>query len=184
MERTIAFAYYANNEFIGWYGGTFGPVASVPKLYNASEHQIDVVTRNFRNKIKKINEKTLDDYLEEHKNLPTAIGGLVFTSEDELRGKDVELRIVKCPIYDGPNPDFDEEEYERLSKEHKELMREEGIFDIPAPSHRRSEAVSAFYKKVPPPVRNNWIHADYAKVREWASEEPKEFIGIIKSQES
>jgi hypothetical protein len=181
MKKTIAFAYYADNKFIGWYGGTFGPVSDVPKLYTNSESQIDVVTKNFRNKIKKINEIDFKQARDEADSMGKAIGLLVFDSQDTLRGKDVELRIVECPIYDGPNPDFDRELYNQLLQEQKDLMENEGIFNIPAPSLERSEAIKKFYEKCPRPVCNNWIYADYSEVKKWASEEPKEFIATIKS---
>ena len=29
-RKSICFAYFADGKFIGWYGGTFGPVSKIP----------------------------------------------------------------------------------------------------------------------------------------------------------
>jgi hypothetical protein len=129
--------------------------------------------------MKKIGNSSFAEEKEKVNNLGDTISLLEYDSESLLRGKDVELRIVECPEYDGINPDFDEDKYNRLQAAQREAMKKEGIFDIPAPSKERSEAVDNFYKKNPPIKANNWIYADYNKVKEWAKDEPKTFIGKI-----
>jgi len=54
-----------------------------------------------------------------------------------------------------------------------------GIFDIPAPSRERTEAIKAFDLTNPKPKCDNWIYVDYALVSEWAKNEPTEFLAII-----
>jgi hypothetical protein len=103
--NSVAFAYFSNDEFLGWYGGTFGGCSTTPKLYNDSEHQCDVIRKNFQNKLKSVNESSLNEELPKAGNLLQTIGLLKFSSEDELRGKDVELRTVETPFYDGKGPD-------------------------------------------------------------------------------
>lgn len=181
-RNPICFAYFADGKFIGWYGGTFGPVSTCPKIYSDSDEQLAVITKNFNNKIKSINETTAKDFLEKNDNIGGAISALKFSSEDLLRGKEVELRIVKCPYYDGPNPEFDEVEFKRLNEARRACMTAEGIMDIPAPSVERSKAVKLF-KETHTEFEyavNHWIYADYEKVKVWASEEPTEFLKTIK----
>jgi len=180
MEKNICFAYYADNQFIGWYGGTFGPVSNIPKVYTDSESQIDTITKNFNYKLKKINDSTLEEYLSKADNVNLAIQGLTFSSQDLLKGKKVELRIVECPFYDGPNPDFKVEEYKALSQKRRELMGQLNIWDKEI-SHERTELIRKFDEEHPELRYSipHWISADYEKVKEWASKEPTEFINII-----
>lgn len=44
----------------------------------------------------------------------------------------------------------------------------------------RIKAVNKYREEHPAPKCDNWIYADYAKVKEWAKNEPTEFIEIIK----
>ena len=112
-----------------------------------------------------------------------AFGLLAFSGEDELRGKDVELRVVECPEYDGPNPDFDEEDYKKRSNEHTALVLEHlkslGVTGD-GPSPERTRAVIEFTKLNPSPKCNNWTYCDYNKVIEWAKNVPTKFIDVIK----
>jgi len=180
MKKNICFAYYADGKWIGWYGDSSGQVTSCPKLYTNSEEQLEIIKSNLTNKLHKINTSSFD---EENKRVTglAAFSLLSFSSERLLRGKDIELRIIECPEYDGVNPDFDEEEYKTLLGVQNDLMIKEGIFNIPAPSIERTKALEEFYKREGRVECNNWIYADYNKVREWAKIEPTEFIGVIKS---
>jgi hypothetical protein len=181
MRKNIAFAYFIDGVFGGWYSNSFGTVSpSSPKIYGDSQEQIDIITKNFQHKIKKINTTTF----EEEKNKITggiAVFGLLsFTNAEELKGKEIELRIVDCPIYDGPNPDFNKAVYDRLVEAEKEQMTKDGIFDIPAPSMARYEAVQDFYKRNGRIKHDSWIYPDYEEVKKWASVAPTEFIKVIK----
>jgi hypothetical protein len=108
-----------------------------------------------------------------------AVGLAIYDSEELLRGKKVELRVVECPEYDGPNPDFNEEEYKQLRRIHLQEMKDAGIFNIPAPSVERSKAIDEFEILHPMPKANNWIYPDPEKVKSWAANEPKEFVKIL-----
>lgn len=178
MNKSICFAYYADGNFIGWYAGTFGGVRDYPKLYGNSERQLEIVKNNFTNKLKKINETSFDEAKKDLTGL-AALKLLVFNNEDLLRGKDVELRVVECPEYDGPNPNFDKEAYETELKKHTELFNASEANALPIGTER-VKAVNKFLEEHPWPKCNNWLYADYAKVKEWAKNEPTEFITIIK----
>lgn len=152
MRKTICFARFTNGKFIGWYSDTFGSITpNSPKLYGYTESQVKTITSNFNYMLNKFP-----------------------TTEEE------ELRIVECPEYDGENPEFDEAAHEALAAAYKQKMTDAGIFDIPAPSVARIEAIKAFEGRNPRPVANNWIYADYSKVKEWAKNEPIEFLETIK----
>jgi len=183
MKKSICFAYFADGKFIGWYGGTFGGVSKCPKIYPNTEHQKKVVAENLSYKIKKINSSSFDEAKEKPENTGlAALGLLTFASEEKLRGKEIELRVVESPEYDGIDVNFDKEAYEKLKNEHHQKMKDAGIFDIPAPSYERSKAIDDFEKVNPRPKCNNWIYADYDKVEEWAKNEPTEFIDVIKPE--
>lgn len=178
MEKSICFAYYADGKFVGWYADSFGSCRNYPKLYSNTEKQIHVVYSNFMRKMAAINtstfavEKTKVDGL-------AAVGLAIYDSEELLRGKKVELRVVECPEYNGPNPDFNEEEYKQLRRIHLQEMKDAGIFNIPAPSVERSKAIDEFEILHPMPKANNWIYPDPEKVKSWAANEPKEFVKIL-----
>jgi hypothetical protein len=177
-RKTICFAYFADDKFIGWYSDTFGSITPMsPKLYPDSQEMIDRIFSNFASKMKKINETSFDEAKEKVKGLQ-ALSLAVFSGEELLKGSNATLRVVECPIYDGPNPDFDKEAYDALLDERKAKMQEAGIFDIPAPSSARSKAIDEFNEKNPRPACDNWIYADYSKVKEWASQEPTEFLNL------
>lgn len=65
---------------------------------------------------------------------------------------------------------------------YRKKMEKAGIFDIPAPSFERVETTRNFEAETPRPKSDNWIYADFSKVKEWAENEPTEFIEIIKSE--
>jgi len=182
MKKSICFAYYANGEFLGWYGDTFGSITETPKIYSSFEKMKDTITKNLSHKMKKINESSFEEAKNKADNIVSAIGLAVFQNEEDLRGKNVELRVIECPEYDGPNPNFDKLAYEKKVEDYQEKMKKEGIFDIPAPSQERLKAIDTFEALNPRPKCDNWIYADYSKVREWAKNEPTEFIAVIKPE--
>jgi hypothetical protein len=203
MNKSICFAYYADGSFIGWYADSFGSVRPTPKIYSDSIKQIEIISSNFRNKIKRISEESVSDVMDKFRaeegsllaleetdeiirkknalGISTLAKYAIHDSEDLLRGKNIELRIVECPEYDGINPDFDKEAYDKLAAEYRKRMEEAGIFDIPAPSIERLDAIKKFESENPRPIRNSWIYADFNKVKAWAANEPTEFIGTIKA---
>lgn len=61
--------------------------------------------------------------------------------------------------------------------ERKKKMVEEGIFDIPAPSIERMEAIKKFDEKHGKIKCDNWIYADLTKVKEWASSDNIDYTG-------
>lgn len=184
INKSICFAYYANGKFIGWYGDRFGSICKTPKLYSNFEKAREVIVKNFSYKMKKINETSFEEEKDKTTNIVSAIGLAIFSGEEQLKlkGKEIELRIVECPIYDGPNPIFDEVEYEKSRHEYTNRMKAEGIFNIPATSIERTKAIKEFEQKNPRPECNDWIYADFHEVKKWAANEPTEFIEIIKPQ--
>ena len=181
--KSVAFAYFSNDEFLGWYAGTFGGCSKTgPKLYNDSESQKQVITKNFQSKLKDINETSFDEAKEKTVGLD-AIFLFRFDSEVELRGRNVELRVVETPFYDGPNPDFSEL-VERQSRNQYEALYhlwcdENGLEAGIEPGNIRGIGLLPNYKRFqkahPQAKGNSWVYADYEKVREWAKETPTEF---------
>lgn len=178
MNKSICFAYYADGKWIGWYGGTFGGVSQSPKVYSDLERMRPIIQKNLTNKLRKINEASFAEQKEKVSGL-AALSLLVFDSEELLRGKDVELRVVECPEYDGPNPNFDAEAYDVAMAEDKVRFEASEANKIPF-GVERLNAVKKYREEHPYPECNNWIYADYAKVKEWAKNEPTEFIETIK----
>lgn len=186
MKKSICFAYFGDGKFLGWYADSFGSIRrNSPKVYSYSESQIEVIRKNFKYKLEKIK-----------KDLPTT-GGLIARvnplagalinegtkSDKEILSqyKEIELKVIECPEYNGPNPDFDEEGYKTLLQVEKDLMVKEGIYDM-SPGLERIKAIDDFHKKEGDVGKqcNNWIHADYTKVKAWAENEPTEFLETIK----
>jgi len=175
-KQCVCFAYFGDGKFIGWYADSFGSVRpQSPKIYTNTDRQKSVITRNFRAKMRRISEGA-------HPNLARLNQGFKLVDALTVRDGDklatssvVELRVVECPYYDGENQDFDYDDYERKCAEQRAQMKADGVFDIPAPSRERNEALDS-YPNIP---CNNWIYADYALVKEWAKIEPTEFIDII-----
>ena len=178
MNKSICFAYYADGKWIGWYGGTFGGVSKSPKVYSDLEKMRPVIQKNLTTKLQKINETTFEKAKEGVTGL-AALGLLVFDSEELLRGKDVELRVVECPEYDGPNPNFDAAAYDAAMDEDRKRFESSEVSKMPI-GIERLNAVKKYREEHPAPKCDNWIYADYAKVKEWAKNEPTEFIEIIK----
>lgn len=180
MKRSICYAYFIDGKFVGWYADSFGSVRpQSPKLYSDMEKQNPVILSSLRHKLNKINTSSFDQAKEKVTNVFQAIGLAGYDSEELLRGREVILKIVESPIYDGPNPDFDEEAYIALNEERRKEMKAEGIFDIPAPSKERVAAIEEFDTRHARPKADNWIYADYSKVKEWAATEPTVFLGEI-----
>ena len=177
-RKSICFAYFGDGKFLGWYADSFGSIReSSPKIYGNSKEQIETITKNFNYKLSKIDgEYTLS---KRHPAFGLIDNSLEGDSKILYPCKRVELKIVECPIYDGPNPDFDKDSYDKLREKRRMLMEDEGIFNIPAPSIERTLAISEFDERHPMPKKNSWIYADYDKVKEWAKNEPTEFIGEI-----
>lgn len=177
--KSICFAYYADGKWIGWYGGTAGSVSSTPKVYSSLESMRPVITKNLTSKLKRIAESSFEEEKDRVTGL-AALGLLIFDGEEQLRGKEIELKVVECPEYDGPNPDFDKVAHDiAWKKAHKEF--EEAAKELPeGPSLERLTFVKRWREEHPEPKSNDWIYADYQKVREWAKEEPTVFIETIK----
>lgn len=185
-KKSHCYAYYADGKFIGWYADTFGSVRTCPKLYSGDvEVQSAIVKQSFSGKIRTINKTSF----EEAKGLPEyqglgAIALARFDSEEKLRGKQIELRVVECPIYDGPDPDFSKEIMDALRETQKEQMKKffkqfgRDYDNFPA-SKERVELVDRFHRMYGDLKCNNWIYADYEQVREWAKDEPTEFVAIV-----
>lgn len=159
VPTNICFAYYADDEFIGWYGGTFGGVSNVPKLYPNIPAQIDIVSKNFKHKIATINKTSFQNEKDKAETLGQTLSLLNFCSENVLRGKNIELRVVVSPFHDCENPLYDREAYRAFHK--KDVIVE--------------------YKDLPIHLQI-WVYADYSKVKEWAANTPTEFIQVIKAE--
>jgi len=181
MKKSICFAYFADGKWIGWYGGTFGSVSSNPKIYSDLEHMRPVIQKNLSSKIAKINATSFDVEKESTTGL-AAINLLTFDGEELLRGKEIELKVVECPEYDGPNPDFDNVKHQADIEVHSKLWAEyQHEHNIPDyPSVERRDGYNLFIQQHPHPKCDHWICCDYAKVKEWAKNEPIEFIETLK----
>ena len=172
-QKSICLAYFADGKFIGWYSDTSGSVTKdKPKLYTNSESQLEIIKSNLTRKLAKINSTTFAAAKEASDgSFAETFRLLSFSSEELLRGKAIELRIVECPEYDGENPDFDNAKYEQAYENWKQRAISAGVFGSPS--------IYAYEIIDPAPKCNNWIYTDYGKVKEWAANEPTEFIGTI-----
>lgn len=147
---------------------------------------LPIITRNFQNKMKAINETSFKEQKEKVSGLET-LTLLRFSNEETFRGKNVELKAVECPIYDGPNPDFDEEiaqvirDAEKIAM--KEFFKKNGYdYDNLQFSQERIDLVDRFHVVYGHYRMKNWIYADYNEAKEWAINEPTEFLETIKSE--
>jgi hypothetical protein len=155
MRKSVCFAYFGDGKFLGWYADTCGSIRSTgPKIYGYSSGQMETITTNFRSKLKKLGDKS---------NIGSIIPGLRLLdnslnadSNILAQYKTVELRVVECPVFDGPNPNFDEKRHENWIAYDRKPMYE--------------------------PCNPSWIYADYTKVNEWASNEPTEFLEVITAE--
>lgn len=187
--KCLAFAYYADGVFIGWYGDTFGSVSKTPKLYVYSEEQLDILRDNLAHKLERMNSTTFEEAKEKVSGL-AALSLLTFSNEDQLRGKQVELRLVESPFYDGPNPDFDSDAYSKEVEKHNVLFKQylfkqyltENAKDpatLLGPTQEKFELLDKFKEENPFPKCDNWLYADYSLLKEWAANEPTEFLGVL-----
>jgi hypothetical protein len=181
LERfAVCFAYFGDGKFLGWYADSFGSVReNSPKVYGYTERQVGVITSNFRSKIAKLADKS--DLAKLDGRLGLIDAGMELDKAELSQYENVELKIVVCPEYDGPNPDFDKEAYKKLTNERWKLLVAEGIDDLPAGSERNAR-VAEFETRHPSPKCDNWTYCDYSKVSEWAKNEPTEFFGTITSK--
>jgi hypothetical protein len=155
MRKTVCYAYFGDDKFLGWYGDSFGTIVSkTPKLYGYTAEQNDIIKKNFGSKIQELAEKS---------DLGMLDGRL--SPVDRLRDYDssilsqytkVELRVVECPCYDGLNPNFDEERHKNWTAYKRKPMYE--------------------------PCNQHWIYADHELVKTWASETPTTFLETITAE--
>ncbi len=161
-RKNICFAYFADGKFIGWYADTAGSIReNSPKLYGNSEQQIATITENFRYKLSKLSTPSAIAIASGIAGLGLIDNSLNADKTNLSQYENIELRITECPHYDGPNPNYDKDKYmEWLDAE-------------------KAMAGDNFKYSNCPKELDNWIYADYAKIKEWASNEPTEFIGTI-----
>lgn len=179
-KKTICFAYFGDGKFIGWYSDTFGTVTkNSPKLYGYSSERLETIKNNLNYSLSKLKSKSELAQKTGLGILSILDAGINSNREDLSQYKNIELRVVECPYYDGPNPEFDKTVYTKMLDERKKQMTEEGIFDIVAPSKARTDAIDEFNQRNPTPKCNNWIYANYTLVKEWALNEPTEFLGVL-----
>lgn len=184
-SKTICFAYFGDGQFLGWYADTFGSIRpESPKLYGDSLEMVEQITASFRRRVAEMKAPKEEGQEEGPKHMVAAlIANSTDNDKDELRKyQSVELRIVECPYYDGPNPDFDKAAHELALEEYRKGMEKAGIFEIPGPSIERSAAVNEYHRKYPRPKADNWIYCDYTLVKAWAATPPTEFLAIIPSE--
>jgi len=98
-QKAIAFAYFSGKYFIGWYADTFGSVRDSPKIYRNSDSQFEVISKNFQRKLERINETSFEEESKKVKGYGR-LSLAIFDSENKLRGKEIELRVVEYPFYD------------------------------------------------------------------------------------
>ena len=185
-RECVCLAYYVDDLFIGWYSDSFGSVGRYPKIYANTEAQISTIKTNFNHKMTRINETSFSKEIQKIPNDGQAhleaLRLLVFSYVDEkvLKGRKVELKMVACPYYDGPNPNFDREVWKKQMDDLHELAKEAGVYAEPAGTMKSMMLHKAFDLTHPEPKYEGWIYADSALVAPWALVEPTEFIKVIK----
>jgi len=152
MKKTICFAYFGDGKFIGWYSDSFGTITKqYPKIYSHSEEQVKVVRNNFEYKLSKFQEDP--NFRKFNPGLAVLDSSLVGDAKELSQYSAIELRIVECPIYDGPNPNFDKERHKNWRAYDRKPMFE--------------------------PENRDWIYADSELVKTWALQEPTEFMDVV-----
>ena len=183
-RKCVCFAYFVDDMFIGWYSDSFGTVGRYPKLYGNSDAQISTIKTNFNFKMTRINETSFSKELQKIPNDGQqhleALRLIIFSDEKALKGRKVELKMVECPYYDGPNPDFDREAWKKQMDDLHELAKEKGVYEFPAGTMKSMMLHNAFDKEHPEPKYEGWTYADPALVAPWALVEPTEFLKVIK----
>lgn len=180
-RKTVCFAYFGDGRFLGWYADSLGSIRKdSPKLYGYTPEQVETIRKNFQHKLKTGNEnaaKFVGNFNPAGEALmrPGLEGDMKILSQC----KEVELRVVECPIYDGPNPAFDREKYkqERAAWDAAFEKSEAYLMEI-GPNKR--QAIEEYKKANPEPVCDNWVYANYAEVQKWAQAEPTEFLEVVK----
>ena len=179
-KKCICFAYYANDVFIGWYADTWGTVsANSPKIYGYSKEQLDKIRSSVIKKLQLINTSDYEKLKGNATTLADTLSLAQFSSQEILKNKKIRLKVVECPFYEGHNPNYNQEEFEKLIEQEYKLMCDEGVFETENNSPERIAAIKAFIKKYGKVKSNHWITPDYNEVRNWASQEPKDFLTII-----
>jgi hypothetical protein len=166
-EKSVCFAYFGDNKFVGWYSDTFGTVTkNSPKVYQYSEKQVEIVAKNFRYNMSKLAEKSELAVRTGQVGLSPLDNGINSTRKGLGQYENVELRVVDCPYYEGENPNYDKEKAKRY-KEEQEL-----------------KLGKLWHKEVPFEEEGNksWVYCDYAKVKDWALNEPTEFSQVLTSK--
>jgi len=180
-RNTLCFAYFGDGQFLGWYADTFGSIRKSPKLYCESKHQLETIETNFKYKLEKTKTgeslgivKTVRD----HNVVAAALIDVGTKGDAAILSKYdvVELRHVVSPIYDGPDPTFDKAACDIKRALRWDLFVAEGINDLPYGDERNKRA-REFESRHPRIKSQNWVSADQDKVKEWAANEPTEFIG-------
>lgn len=125
-KNKIVFALFGDGKFISWTYGMFTQLVNYPKVYTESQHQIEIVQKNFYSKIERINKES-----EFHKN--PGFEGMIIVDQSQNKESDIlrnysnfELRmyylpdsedvseinldmpIIRIPYVDESNPVMDE----------------------------------------------------------------------------
>lgn len=161
MRKSICFAYFADGQFIGWYVDSLGTIRKTgPKIYGYTPEQVETIRTNFNYKIKKLKEASNLATVTNNPGLALLDNSLNNDKENLSQYQEIELRIVECPFYDGPNPDFN-------------IEKDKEWWD-----NRDNRPEEDRYKS--DPTNKNWIYADYKEVNKWAIIPPTEFLEVIK----
>ena len=126
MEHKIVFALFGDGKFISWTYGMFMQLVNYPKVYTESQHQIEVVQKNFYSKIKRINKEsklgeleglaglTIVDYgenkesdiLRNYSNFELRMYYL--PDSEDVSEIDLDIPMIRTPYVDESNPVIDE----------------------------------------------------------------------------
>ena len=171
-NKNLCFAYYGDGLFLGWYADTFGSIRKYPKVYTNSQRQRNIIEENFTSKMKRIADTTneVEKIFSSVNPIAGALIGDGLSRDEEklIDYKKIELRMVECPFYDGPNPDYDE----KVGDE----WRERYVNEAPEDQIERYE----WAKENKPPEASTWTYAtNDPGFDTWAAEEPTDFIGTL-----
>lgn len=96
-KNKIVFALFGDGKFISWTYGMFTQLVNYPKVYNESDHQIEIVQKNFYSKIRRINKES-----EFHKS--PGFEGMIIVDQGQNKESDIlrnysnfELRMYYLP---------------------------------------------------------------------------------------
>lgn len=183
MKKCVCLAYYGDNRFLGWYGDSFGTITKCPKIYSFTLRQLTVIHNNFKYKLSKIYQPA---------NIGTKInpdaGIILDKSLDKDSNilkdfKEISLRIIECPFYDGTNPNFNTAKYNEELSLRKDTISKLGINNLIG--NERIIAIETFNKLYPTIKCDNYIYADYKQVNDWAQNEPiiENYLGVITTED-